>query len=328
VDAPPVVQVKDIPKSASHPKIIIPQPQITNDVGNITPDTRKIYVNDPQFGYKHAPNTRGTEIKKKKDVEIYHCTYNLDSFGRRITPQPDVEPEHAVIFIGCSFTFGLGVNDDQTMPWQFALKAPTRAVYNYGTAGWGAQHMLELFKTDIEKGIPQKKAIVVYTYIHEHMARAVGTPKLVKWFAAPFPWYEVDTSTGRPVRKGVFKDRGAQPSDTGSKLLDAIINYRSDKLTTDDAKLTGLLIDETRVLFEKKFQSEGFYVVLYPNKQDGLTNDMVAVMKAGGAKILDYRDMLGKDKEKWFITDDGHPKPELHKLVAEKLAEDLLKDGK
>jgi hypothetical protein len=322
----PVVETKAI-KPAEPPKIVIPEPVVSNDVGNITPEARKIYINDKDFGYRHAPNTRGTETKKKGDKIVYKATYTTDSFGRRVTPHTDgTLPERAVLFIGCSYTFGLCVNDDQAMPWRFALNRPDLAAYNLGVAGYGSQHMLELFKTDVERTIPQKKAVVVYSFLaREHMMRAVGVPSLVKWFAGPFPWYEIDEATGRPVRKGTFKDRGATASDSGSKLLDAIRDYRSEKLTKEDAKLTALLIDEARVQFEKKFQSDGFYVIIYPGRQNAFTDDVIAILKQGGAKILDYRNIAGKDSDRMFIADDGHPTAELHQKIADKLAQDLSK---
>ena len=82
--------------------------------------------------------------------------------------------------------------------------------------------MVELFKTGIEKQILQKKALAIFSFHHEHINRAAGTPRTVKSFAQKFPWYEIDESTGRPVRKGLFSDRPEQPSNTGSKLVDAM----------------------------------------------------------------------------------------------------------
>ena len=320
---PPIVSETNIDKTA--PKIIIPHPTITNEVGELTPEHRKIYYDDKTFGYRHMPNTRGTEVKRSGQKEIYRATYTMDALGRRITPHADgPPPENAVLFIGCSFTFGLGVNDDQTMPWQFALGRPDLAVYNYGVAGYGPQHMLELFKTSVDKEVPQKKAAVVYTLIQEHLNRAVGTPGLVRWFAGPFPWYEIDESTGHPVRKGIFKDRAAQPSNSGLKIVDAVNDYRGESLTSKDAKLMAALIDEARMEFEKKFESEGFYVLVYPGKQTALTNEVVAILKEHGAKILDYRELLAKSGTNWFIAGDGHPSPALHAKVAQKLMEDVL----
>lgn len=327
VEAAP--EAKTIPdahvaRPSGPPKTVLPDAVISNDVGDITPNDRRIYEDDPLFGYKHVPNTRGTEIKRSGKKEIYRATYTIDALGRRVTPQPEAPPpERAVLAVGCSFTFGLCVNDDQTMPWQLAMRLPDRAVYNYGVAGYGPQHTLELFKKNIEKDIPQKKAAAVYTYIGAHIDRAAGTPGLVRWYAGPFPWYEIDEVSGRPVRKGTFSERGSQPSKSGSKLLEAVRDSRGGTLTLEDAKLTALLLDEARVLFEKAFESEGFYFLVYPKYQNSFTDEVLKILKAGGAQILDYRHLVDKEPGRWFIRGDAHPTPELHLRIAETLAEDL-----
>jgi hypothetical protein len=322
VDAP---KVDLLPSEPGKPQMVVPKIDIKHDAGDLTPEKRKIYYDDKQFGYRHMANTCGTETKKAGEKIIYKATYTSDEFGRRITPHVESpEPEHAVICMGCSFTFGLGVNDDQTMPWQLALQRPDLRVYNYGVAGYGPQHILEWFKTPIEKEIPQKKVAVVYTLIQEHLSRAVGTPQLVRWFAGPFPWYEVDESTGHPVRKGVFNDRKTKPTNSGLKILDAVADYRGESLTSEDAKLMAAIIDEARQEFEKKFESDGFYVVVYPGKQTNLTLEVAKILKERGAKILEYRDMLGKaGKGGWYIEGDGHPNPALHAKIAEQIGKDL-----
>jgi hypothetical protein len=312
------------PAPSRPPRVLPPEPVISNDVGDISPTNRRIYNDDPTFGYRHVPNTRGTEIKRKGKREIYRATYTTDELGRRVTPKPEgPPPERAVIMVGCSYTFGLCVDDDETMPWQLAMLMPDRAVYNYGVAGYGPQHTLEIFKQNIEKQVPQKKAVAVYSYISGHMNRAVGTPKLVRWYAGPFPWYEISEETGRPVRRGTFNDRDPKTEESGSKLVQAVRDRRSEKLTKEDARLTALLLDEARMVFEKKFQSEGFYFVVYPSHQNKHTNEVMKILKERGARILDYRRLIDKKSHKWFIRDDGHPTPALHRKIAEKLAEGL-----
>ncbi len=334
------------PSPAAPRKVLIPDAESVTDVGVGGPELKKFYKDDDNFGHVHRPNTRATVVKRQGGKEakdgkkaeegklIYKATYTTDDYARRIQPQPEgPPPERAVLFIGCSYTFGLCVNDNETMPWQTALLMPQRSVYNYGVGAYGPQQMVELFKTPVETQIPQKKAIAIFSFHHEHINRAVGTPRIVKSFGKTFPWYEVDEATGRPVRKGNFSQRPAQPSNSGSKLVDAMRDFHGETLTKKDARLAALLLDEARILFEKKFQSEGFYLLVYPGRQDSLTDDVVNFCKEHGAKILDYRNMLGTpdkiDYDRWFIPGDGHPTPDLHKKVAEQIVRDLnAADGK
>ena len=294
--SPQAVPAQIVAGPSGPPKVVLLEPVITHDAGELSPEKRL----------------------------IYHATYTTDAMGRRVTPQPEgPRPARAVLAVGCSYTFGLGVNDDQSMPWQLALRLPDRAVYNYGVAGYGPQHTLELFKGSVEKEVSQRKTALVYSYICEHMDRAVGTPKFVRWYGGPFPWYELDETSGRPVRKGTFREREAQAAGAGSRLVEAIRDYRAEKRNSRDAKLTALLLDEARLRFEKRFESDGFYFLIYPGKQNGFTEEVAGILRAGGARVLDYRNLPDGNKERWFIRDDGHPNPELYRLVAEKLAADL-----
>ncbi|MCW8133969.1 MAG: hypothetical protein KIS92_26725, partial [Planctomycetota bacterium] len=292
----------------------------------------RFYEKDPAFGYKLRPRARATVTKLNGSTLVYKAVYTTDEHGRRVMPAPDGPvPERAVFFLGCSYTFGWGVDDAETMPWKTAELAPYRRVYNFGVGGYGPQQLVELFKTDLSKEVPQKRALAIFTFHHEHINRAAGTPRVVRTFGGDFPWYALDEHTGRPARKGSFRERPNAPANSGSKLLDAMRDYHGEVLTKDDARLAALLIDEARVLFEKRFASDGFYLLLYPARQDKLTDEVVRIVQANGVKVLDYRHLLNAggapdgpvDYDRWFFPGDGHPNRDLHAKMAAKIVQDL-----
>ena len=41
------------------------------------------------------------------------------------------------LFLGCSYTFGDGVGDSETLPAPFGARAPAYHVYNFATTGYG-----------------------------------------------------------------------------------------------------------------------------------------------------------------------------------------------
>ena len=318
------------------PKVVAAQPVILNEIpeGPEVPNMYRFYKGDAAFGYRQRPSARVTVIKRQGEDVVFKAAYTTDPCARRVQPEPEgAPPERAVLFVGCSYTFGVGVNDEHTMPWQTALKLPSRRVYNYGVGGYGPQQAVELFKTDLRAEVPQKKAAVIFTFHHEHINRAVGTPRMLA-YGQGFPWYEIDAESGRPVRKGAFRQRKSPPQPTGSKLLDAMKDFHGEMLTPDDARMAALLLDEARIQFEKQFESEGFYLLVYPGRQDKLTDVVVNFVKERGMKILDYRALLGQhglttdtiDFDRWFIPHDGHPKAELHAKIAQKIVEDLNRE--
>lgn len=73
----------------------------------------------------------------------FHATH-LDN-GERKVPGIPAEDTAAVIFLGCSFTYGYGVNDSESYPAIAQLRHPEWHVENTAVVGYGtAQHLLQL----------------------------------------------------------------------------------------------------------------------------------------------------------------------------------------
>ena len=78
------------------------------------------------------------------------------------------------MFFGDSFTFGEGVNDEDTLPNAFSIVSGMR-VLNFGINGYGPHHMLRLLELDVPKKITSSfPRLMVYTAIEDHIARAAG----------------------------------------------------------------------------------------------------------------------------------------------------------
>ena len=75
-----------------------------------------------------------------------------------------------VILFGCSYGWGVELNDNQTF--QYKLSELTkRPVYNKSITGWGVQHMLyHLRQKDFYSTVP-KPEYVIYLYITDHISR-------------------------------------------------------------------------------------------------------------------------------------------------------------
>ena len=65
-----------------------------------------------------------TRVTRTDDGHIeFEATYTLDSEGLRTTVTPqEGKPRGCIVFFGCSFTFGDGVDDADTLPSQVAGK--------------------------------------------------------------------------------------------------------------------------------------------------------------------------------------------------------------
>jgi len=103
------------------------------------------FTYDPELGDLPTPGEHG----ERTLPGVYRFTFTNDAQGLRADPAvaPAV-PRHTVLVLGDSFTYGLGVNDDQTfchvLQEALARDLPARVV-NAGSPGKGTDYALRFF---------------------------------------------------------------------------------------------------------------------------------------------------------------------------------------
>ncbi len=293
--------------------------------------TDNFFYPDELLGYKPRPDSQVNSLKKQGDDVVYDVIYSIDRYSRRMTPTAaNSEPrDKFLLFFGDSFTFGEGVNDNETLPYYVSEMAPQYHTYNYGFSGYGPQQMLaKLQSDDLAAEVPETDGIAIYVFIDAHVERAIGSMFVYNNWGEQMPYYTTDWS-GNLVRKGNFK--------TGRPLLSSLYSALGD---TEFAKyynlnipgnLTGShygkaarIIAGARDAFREKYDSDEFYVVIYPDEGDYF-EDMQPHFEAAGLKILNYDERMKLDPAAGLsIKGDGHPTGKAHKIVAEWIAEDLM----
>lgn len=85
-------------------------------VVTLTPDLR---VKDEILGWAPAKGMRTRATQFQNGRPVYDVTQTIDSNGLRISaPAGKAPPDGTVIFFGCSITYGEGLQDDETLPYQ------------------------------------------------------------------------------------------------------------------------------------------------------------------------------------------------------------------
>ena len=122
------------------------------------------FVFDPQRGEIPTPNQKGRQIMPG----AYDFTYSNNSLGLRGAKEYQFErhTEHRLLFLGDSFTYGLGVNDDQTFPYLtekhlISEKIPVEAI-NAGNPGRGTDYALKFFQV---LGSKFKPDLTVFSFL-------------------------------------------------------------------------------------------------------------------------------------------------------------------
>jgi hypothetical protein len=82
------------------------------------------------------------------------------------------------IFLGCSFTFGIGVNDDETLPYMFNEFSDQKyKVLNYAAGGYGTHQALAVVENKITRDpaiANSHNSVAIYYFLADHIRRAAG----------------------------------------------------------------------------------------------------------------------------------------------------------
>lgn len=118
-------------------------------------------------------------VTKTSSDTIFKSTYtiisdsaeNYPNFNHRIGfSNPGSAKE--IIFLGCSFTFGEGLEDTESLPYRTGKITQTNAI-NLGCMGYGLHQVYQLFDRKYA-GIPNEQRIFVYSFLYDHILRANG----------------------------------------------------------------------------------------------------------------------------------------------------------
>jgi hypothetical protein len=210
------------------------------------------------------------------------------------------------------------------MPAYMAQLAPQYKPYNYGAGGYGPQHMLaQLQRAEMRAEVDEEKGILVYTFIYEHIGRAIGAMGIHAQRGDVMPYYYVDHqnnlvrqgdfASGRPLLSTFYTVAGA------SQTLRFFNIDLPPRLRAQDLEITARILEEAHDIYQEKFGSDQFVIVIYP----GLGQpELLPYLQAAGIQYLDYS-ALPAAVDPTFWLGEGHPTAKAHKIVAEKLVQEL-----
>jgi hypothetical protein len=276
-----------------------------------------------------------TELTSSGDT-IYNVDYtiiadsnvNSFSFNHRIGYLNPNSPIPRLIFLGCSFTFGQGVGDSETLPYRSGSLQNTSTL-NLGGVCYGIHHVYEIFM-DKYANKDNKNKLFIYSMLPDHVLRASG---LYEW--SPGPLYKVaDDSLVYSGSLPAASNRLAYYSSLFgcySFLKDMVTdiegNKRAKKVPANEYQKTYLMI---RKMSQVSRATGGHFLLLfwdkYPQSRDPnlfyrqLLEDKLDRLRKDSVDIIKVSDVFDLKDAKYFIPIDGHPKALAYDTVAKYLA--------
>lgn len=308
---------------------LLPEDDLDRFMKNLKGQFSPLTERDPLLGFR---------LRKDVSVSIASevnggnaITYRTDSLGRRVTPFSSPEPrDKFLLFFGCSFAFGQGVSDDETLPSYTARYAPDYEPFNYACLGYGPQHMFFQLKDDhLFSDITQNDGVAVYVFITDHVSRVLGDMFHFNFWMKDCPYLFLDRNgdltyggafkSGRPFKSFLYEFLWARRRVF--LPLAALFNKASH--AADGFQLLGTVVKESERLFKQRYPRGQFLVLIYPY-QDALQSDLDGAREAfrkEGLNVVDASHCLSLDVSS-FLS-DGHPRPLTNEMIAIFLANEL-----
>jgi len=279
----------------------------------------------PLLGVVPKRDVQVRATKTSADTRIYDVRYTIDANGLRIGPPTGAEATPAVLFFGCSFTFGEGVDDDETLPYQFGERAGGRfQSLNFGFHGYGPHQMLAMLEHAMERDAlgGHRAAHAVYqALVVDHVERCAGHA----WWDTSGPRYVLDPQ-GHPVRAGPFHSVVVSRFMTILARSNIARRWLSTKrpVTADEADLFVGIVETSARLFHERHHGT-FHVLLWGDESPAAAA-IAGKLAATGLDVISIDTILPDlrtDGNKYQIALDGHPSPLAYEKIAAYLVQHL-----
>ncbi|MDF1587597.1 MAG: SGNH/GDSL hydrolase family protein [Gammaproteobacteria bacterium] len=260
-------------------------------------DSAHIWQQDPRFGYSHIANASG--IHEKADFKV---NYTIGPNKERVIPKP-ADPVGNILFVGRSYTFGHGVNDDENYPYILSRYWRNVAIENKAVSGWGTVHAYMTLQDEVKKG--KRPDVVIYSMIAHHTKRnyiRVHWVKQITQLLGNHPHFELIDD--QLVFEGVVNG--------SSKLIDP------PDIENKELALTQKFLSQMqKICLEHGIK----FVVVGLDYKRPIPSDIIKTLDDNKIRFLD----LSSVKIKGF-TVDPHPTPDDHRLIADAIAQSFIPD--
>ena len=287
------------------------------------------FIGDSDLGFALPPGVVGEAREVTGERVVYDVMYTIDANGHRKTDTSSDPAADNILFMGDSFTFGVGLNDNQALPELFSeITGKRYNVINFGVPGYGLHQVvrtLELGRAD--PLLAQGKRYIVYTAIPDHARRAVAA---YTW-AVQGPAYRVGPD-GVAVFHGNLHSRAAELAITTANRSAFVTKYLLPGLLKnpdmDPYPLFAGLAKRARQVAEEKYHAT--FVMLFWDYDVQAEPEVKAALDAAGVTYIPVSriipDLRTNAQAYHIAPDDAHPSEAANRLIAAYLAKGIL-DG-
>jgi hypothetical protein len=290
------------------------------------------YAYWPEIGW--GASGPGNYPARKSDPRtgftIYDVSYTID--GSRLRKTKSAPDGTTVAFVGDSFTFGEGVNDDETTPQAFAdLTGHRLRVLNLGFPGYGPNQVLRALEAGtFDAALGSRVRLIVFTTAPWHAERTSCKPT----FTLRSPRYRLLADGIEHV--GACSEGlslGIREWIQNTSLYRTAIEPYQQRIDHDDVELYIRIVTATVELAKKKYGAATLIAYLPVGddylRQTGFTDASIVerFRNNNGASVIDQS--LSKERAGGALIEipgDGHPTAFAHAARAQSIKDYVARE--
>jgi len=289
--------------------------------------TMAIYGRNIQFEYdsgllwKIRPDQQGFTAPNSK-----LATINSDGFrGRDFQVYPE---KYRIAMIGDSFTFGFGVEDNETLPFHLGMYlneySDSYDVYNFGVPGYGLYQMVSLYEHSVKDYEPD---IVILTLIKGDLYRQPQTTTVqnksytIKFYSRYISrsiLYKSSFFTLMKPRFSLFRKLIVGSKEYKSKIWRELWEYDKERI----------------IRFNRELKQDNVSLIIVPYIYDSSQLDFLEEIQVLSAEenIMIVDDIFNRfedfNSSQLTIQFDNHPSSLSYQLAAISIYEKIISDEK
>jgi hypothetical protein len=263
-------------------------------------------------------------------------TYTFDHNGMRITPRSPRDDAPAILFFGCSMTFGEGVDDCEVFPYLVGRAERERyQAYNIAFKGQGPNHMYSAVRCSrVRSALGNRTpALALYTAISDHVRRVLGQ----HYWNQGAPCYVLEAGALR--FRGCFGATGGWPLVAMARrnilllrLFDEVMSRLALRRALTDGQIALFVALVERSQQELRNEWPGLpFVVLFLDEADPESDRLIGALRAAGVRTLKLSEELPELCSHAGLyrisAHDYHYNPAGHRLLARYIV-DRLESGR
>ena len=270
---------------------------------------------------------------------VFDVNYTIDHNGLRVAP-PYSKDDLAgtVLFFGCSFTFGEGIKDNETLPYQVGIQSGGRyRTFNFAFEAYGPAQMLAAIETGMVRGIVDTTPrYAYYIAIPSHVWRVAGR---VAW-GNHAPRYELD-SNGTVRLTGYFENQKPLAQrlrfvwrferQLNKSAIWRMLSGGDSRITDEDIRLYFAVVRHSQEILTAQFPDIQFRIILWPNQNAAQQRVTYEKLRDGFRRTRVPLDLVedilpgySADPSQYILgSSDHHPNARANRLIAQYILNEI-----